>query len=163
MLEFDLYFVDFPCADEFLEIKDFDMNNLYCGLRAPFKYYSKDSTISVRFKSDDALQEVNTPRGIFKIFFQTGKHIWYTTNIYPAKLLQQKHTFHEIKHKKDNFCFISHRLQVIQLNISSCWLSSQVRIYDGSGVKSPQKSATTNVTSSAFIMLQAVMYTAQKS
>ena len=123
-------------------------------MRLPWKYYSKDSTIVVRFKTYTVFS-----RGTFKIFFQAGKYIWHTTNIYLAKLHRQELTFHEVKHHETQFLyFIAHRLQVIQLNIGSCWPSLHVRVYDGPGVKCPQKSSGANITSSAFIMLLAVAY-----
>ena len=153
ILHFNLYFVDFPCTVEYITIEDTGMENLYCGTRVPWKYYSLNSTVNVTFISDVHLPK----KGEFQLFFQEGMKVWHSKYINQVTLTDQRHIFHYAKRDETQFLyFIAHRLHIIHLNISSCWSGSHIAIYDGPGIKSPQKRVSSNVTSSAFILLVVV-------
>ena len=137
MLNFNIYFIHFPCTVEYMTIKDTDKENLYCDSRVPWRYYSISSTINVTFISDILLLN----KGEFQLFFQEGKQFWQTTHIFQAALIDLKHTlfFHATRDQTQLLYFITHRLHKIHLNITSCWSSSHAAIYDGPGIHSPQK------------------------
>ena len=148
MLAFDLYFVYFPCSVEYMAIRDGDLENVYCGYRIPWKYYSTDSLVSITFIKSAHFN------GWFKMFFQEGKKVLHKTHTLSTKIHEQKYLFNEIKHEETQFLYLlANRSQVIEVNISLCWSGIHAAIYDGPGVKSPQKHVRAKVTSSAFIML----------
>ena len=150
ILNFNIYFVDFPCTVEYITINDTDKENQFCGSRVPWKYYSISSTIYLTFISDFHLPN----KGEFQLFFQEGMKVLHSKHIIQVALTDQQHIFHYPKRDETQFLyFIARRLHIIHLNISSCYSSSHITIYDGPGIKSPLKRASANVTSSAFIML----------
>ena len=155
ILLFRLHFVDFPCTIEYVRLIEHVTDNLYCGERFPWKYYAASKTVSIQFHSDVYL---HTDKGIFQIYFQDGSPIRHKTHILRIRLselhsmqLNDQHSFLTI-----HFLYlIAHRLKAIQANISSL-PSAIVTVYDGPGVRSPQKSVSDNVTSSSFVMLVTV-------
>ena len=173
LLEFQLNFDDFPCYTEYMEINNGDTNNRYCGIREPWKYYSTKSEVFIIFVTDVQLTKLQCiqgdirgdvdllsigyryTRGIFQFYFQEGQRIRHNTHLYQAKLNDLKDINYEVTSIETRLFlyFITHRLQAIQLNISSCWSHTHLAVYDGPGVKSQQKHEGNNVTSTAFIML----------
>ena len=124
----------FPCSVEYMTIKDTDIENLYCGSRVPFIYYSQNSTVYISFISDIRM----LTKGNFKIFCLQGKQVWNTEHIFRVLLTDQKHILSNVEHEETQFLyFTAHRLHIIHMNISTCWSSSHLKIYDGPGIKSP--------------------------
>ena len=153
ILKFNIYFVDFPCNVEYMTIEDTNIQSLFCGSRVPWKYYSINSIVFVMFISDIHLPN----KGEFQLFFQEGMKVWHSKYINQVTLTAQRHIFHYAERDETQFLyFIAHRLHIIHLNISSRWSSSHMVIHDGPGIKSPLKRTSTNVTSSAFILLVVV-------
>ena len=154
VLKFSLHFIDYPCSVEYMRMEDIAIENLYCGSRVPWEYYSISSRVNVSFSSNIYLPN----KGEFQIFFREGKHVRHTKHILQVALTNQKHIlFYNAKHVERQFLyFIAHRLHLIHLSISSRWSSSYITIYDGPGIESPQKRVSANITSSAFIMLLVV-------
>ena len=90
ILKFNIHFVDFPCTVEYMTIKDTDMENMYCGCRVPWKYYSINSTVYITFVSD-----INLPNECeFQLFFQEGMRVWHSKHIVQVALTDQKNAFH---------------------------------------------------------------------
>ena len=154
MLLFSLYFDHFPCSAEYMAIRDGDVKNVYCGYRFPWKYYSTDSAVSIKF--------IKSPlyyRGRFKMFFQEGKKVLHKTQIFSAQLYEQNYLFNEKTHEERQLLYlVANRSRAIEVNIISlCWSGIHAALYDGPGVKSPQKRVSAKVTSSAFIMLLVII------
>ena len=135
-----------------MSVEDSGLENVYCGYRIPWKYYSTGSTVSITF--------IKSPYyyGWFKMFFQEGKKVLHKAHIFSAQLHEQKYPLNEIKHEERQFLYlVTNHSQTIEVNIAICWSGIHAAVYDGPGVKSPQKQVRANVTSSAFIMLIVIL------